>query len=49
METLIPMVQAKRHDLSSIFSHRMPLGEGPRGYRIFDTKQDGCVKVVLTP
>jgi threonine dehydrogenase-like Zn-dependent dehydrogenase len=49
MERLVPVVQAERYDLSSIISHRMPLAEGPAGYRIFDAKQDGCVKVVLTP
>ncbi|GAB3223546.1 zinc-dependent alcohol dehydrogenase [Glycomyces halotolerans] len=30
-------------------SHRMPLAEAERAYRIFNDKDDGCVKVVLKP
>jgi threonine dehydrogenase-like Zn-dependent dehydrogenase len=32
-----------------IVTHRMPLDEGPRAYRMFDRRTDGCVKVVLKP
>ncbi len=32
-----------------IITHRMSLDDAPRGYDIFKHKQDGCVKVVLTP
>jgi len=47
MEKLIPLVQKKKYDLTSIFSHRLPLAEGPRGYKIFAEKLEGCTKVVL--
>jgi len=30
-------------------THRMPLDEAARGYELFQKKQDGAVKVVLTP
>jgi threonine dehydrogenase-like Zn-dependent dehydrogenase len=30
-------------------THRLPLDEGPRAYDIFQKKQDGAVKVVLSP
>jgi threonine dehydrogenase-like Zn-dependent dehydrogenase len=30
-------------------THRLPLEEAPRGYEIFQKKQDGCIKVVLAP
>jgi threonine dehydrogenase-like Zn-dependent dehydrogenase len=30
-------------------SHRLPLEEGPRGYEIFQAKDDGACKVVLSP
>ncbi len=30
-------------------THLMPLDEAPRGYEIFQKKQDNCVKVVLQP
>lgn len=47
MEKLIPLVQKKIYDLTAIFSHRLPLAEGVRGYKIFAEKLEGCTKVVL--
>lgn len=49
MEKLLPLVEAGRYPLSSVISHRMGLSEGPRAYEIFDGKEDGCTKAVLTP
>jgi threonine dehydrogenase-like Zn-dependent dehydrogenase len=46
---LLPMVEQRKYDLGAVFSHRLPLSEGARGYEIFDRKQDGCTKVLLTP
>ena len=33
----------------SLATHVLPLEQAPHGYEIFQAKQDGCVKVVLTP
>lgn len=30
-------------------THRLPLDQGPRGYEIFQKKQDGAIKILLTP
>ncbi|MFI6825230.1 zinc-dependent alcohol dehydrogenase [Micromonospora sp. NPDC050187] len=30
-------------------THRMPLGDAPKAYEMFQKKEDGCVKVVLAP
>ena len=30
-------------------THTLPLDEAPRGYELFQRKEDGCIKVVLTP
>ncbi|MEE8366972.1 MAG: alcohol dehydrogenase family protein [Thermoanaerobaculia bacterium] len=49
MEDILQLVQAERYDLASIVSHRLPLSQGPEGYRIFAHKLDRCTKVVLTP
>jgi threonine dehydrogenase-like Zn-dependent dehydrogenase len=49
MERLIPLVQKKKYDLTAIISHRMPLAEGVRGYKIFAEKLEGCTKVVVKP
>ena len=32
-----------------MFTHRLPLEEGPRAYHTFARKQDGCIKVALLP
>ena len=49
MEKLIPMVQMKKYDITSVFSHTMKLSEGVTGYDIFDNKKDHCLKVLLRP
>jgi threonine dehydrogenase-like Zn-dependent dehydrogenase len=30
-------------------THRVPLDEAPHAYEIFQRKQDGAVKILLTP
>jgi threonine dehydrogenase-like Zn-dependent dehydrogenase len=30
-------------------THRLPLEEGPRGYEIFQKKEDNAIKVLLRP
>jgi threonine dehydrogenase-like Zn-dependent dehydrogenase len=35
-------------DPSFLVTHRMGLDEAPRGYEMFKTKQDGCVRVVFS-
>ncbi len=48
-EKLIPLVQSRKYNLSSIFSHRFPLSEGARGYHLFADKREKCTKVLLCP
>lgn len=36
-------------DTAHLLTHPMPLEEAPRGYELFKTKQDGCVRAVFTP
>lgn len=36
-------------DTTFMITHRGTLEDGPELYRTFRDKQDGCVKVVLTP
>ena len=36
-------------DVDGFATHRLPLAEAPRGYEIFQKKQDGAVKVLLQP
>jgi threonine dehydrogenase-like Zn-dependent dehydrogenase len=49
MPRLLPLLASGRHDLRAVVSHRLPLADAPRAYDLFDRKQDGCTKVVLTP
>jgi S-(hydroxymethyl)glutathione dehydrogenase / alcohol dehydrogenase len=46
---LLEHVEAGRLRPDAIITHRMSLEDGPRGYQLFDQKQDGCIKVVLAP
>jgi len=34
-------------DPSAVVTHRLPLAEAPKGFKMFDDKSDGCVKVLL--
>ena len=49
MQRLAPLVADRQIEPEFVFSHRMPLAEGVRGYEIFDKKIDGCTKVLLEP
>ncbi len=49
LQPLMDRVVAGEIDLSTIITHRLPLAEAPEGYRLFQQKKDGCVKVYLTP
>ena len=49
MERLLPVAERRQKELAALFTHRMPLEQSPAGYRIFDTKAEGCIKVALHP
>jgi threonine dehydrogenase-like Zn-dependent dehydrogenase len=46
---LMAMVESGALDLKSLFSHTLPLSEGPRAYRLFDRKEEGAQKMLLKP
>ncbi len=39
----------KRFDPAFVITHRLPLDDAPRAYRMFQRKEDQCVKVLLQP
>lgn len=49
MERRLPLAARREADLRALFTHRMPLDRDPEGYRMFDAKTDGCIKVTLDP
>jgi len=49
IDHLIELVKEERVVLDDIITHTLPLSEVAQGYKIFDEKEDDCVKVVLKP
>jgi threonine dehydrogenase-like Zn-dependent dehydrogenase len=49
MPALLETILAGEIDPAEIVTHRLPLDEAPNGYATFAEKEDGCVKVVLSP
>ena len=51
VDDLLPLVCGDNDPLGveSFATHRLPLADAPRGYEIFQKKQDGAFKVLLTP
>ncbi len=47
MEEVVPLVESRRYDLSAVFTHRVPLADGPAAYRMFSGRHDACIKVAL--
>jgi threonine dehydrogenase-like Zn-dependent dehydrogenase len=46
-KTLLEKVESKELDPRIVITHELPLEEAAKAYKIFNDKEDGCVKVVL--
>src|SRR3954465_2004198 len=46
MQPLLERIQRGEIDPTFIITHRMPLDQAPEGYRMFNSKEDHCEKVV---
>jgi threonine dehydrogenase-like Zn-dependent dehydrogenase len=46
---LMPLLVTGRLDPTRLITHRMPLAEAPRGYAIFDRKDESALKILLRP
>lgn len=49
MRPLLERIQNGDIDPTFITTHRLPLEDAPDAYEMFQKKEDGCVKVILTP
>jgi S-(hydroxymethyl)glutathione dehydrogenase/alcohol dehydrogenase len=49
IDHLIDLVTQEKVVLDDIISHNLPLSDVAHAYKIFDEKQDDCVKVILKP
>lgn len=47
LKPLLGMIQREELDPSFIITHRLPLSEAPHAYKIFNEKEDNCIKVVF--
>jgi threonine dehydrogenase-like Zn-dependent dehydrogenase len=46
---LLRRIEAGEIDPSFVITHRLPLDQAPKGYEIFNNKEEECIKVVLKP
>ena len=49
MRPLLDRIERGGIDPSLVITHRAPLADAPTLYKTFHEKEDGCIKVVLTP
>ena len=49
MPYLYNLLAENKVDPSDIITHKLPLDKAEYGYEVFDTKTDGCIKVILKP
>jgi threonine dehydrogenase-like Zn-dependent dehydrogenase len=46
---LVRLIRGGRLHPERFISHQMPLAEGAKAYELFDRREDGALKMVLTP
>jgi threonine dehydrogenase-like Zn-dependent dehydrogenase len=51
VDEILPLLSGDDDPLGveDLRTHRLPLGDAPRAYDMFQKKEDGCIKVVLAP
>ena len=49
MKPLLERIEKGEIDPSFVITHRMPLEDAAKGYKMFRNKQDNCEKIVLKP
>jgi threonine dehydrogenase-like Zn-dependent dehydrogenase len=49
LKPLLERIEKKEIDPSFVITHTMPLTDAPKGYEIFQKKQQDCIKIVLKP
>jgi len=49
MKPLLDRIEKGEIDPSFVITHTLPLDQAPEGFKIFNDKQDHCIKIVLKP
>ena len=45
---LVPLIRQGRLHPDRFITHRLPLSEGAEAYRLFDARENGALKMVMT-
>jgi threonine dehydrogenase-like Zn-dependent dehydrogenase len=49
LQPLLELIEGGQIDPSFVITHRLDLSAAPGAYKMFNEKQDACIKVVMTP
>jgi threonine dehydrogenase-like Zn-dependent dehydrogenase len=49
LRPLLKRIKNGEIDPSFVVTHRLKLSDAPQGFATFNRKQDGCIKIVMTP
>ena len=49
MDRLLSLIDSGKLDLAPLITHRMPLNEAAEAYRLFSTRSDHVLKIILKP
>ncbi|MBA3535901.1 MAG: glutathione-dependent formaldehyde dehydrogenase [Tatlockia sp.] len=49
LKLLLDKIMAGKIDPSAIITHRLKLKDAPKGYKTFNAREKGCIKIVMTP
>ena len=49
MQPLLERIERGEIDPSFVITHTLPLDQAPEGFKMFNDKNDACIKIVLKP
>lgn len=49
VDPILDLIKAGKFDATDIITHKLSIDKGEHAYKIFDGKDDNCIKVVLKP
>lgn len=49
VDPILELIKNGKFDATDIITHKLTLDKGEHAYKIFDGKDDNCIKVILKP
>ncbi|WP_055666939.1 zinc-dependent alcohol dehydrogenase [Desnuesiella massiliensis] len=49
IDPILKLISTGKFDATDIITHKLSIDKGEHAYRIFDSKDDNCIKVILKP